>query len=46
MRHLLTLALIALLAAAGCQSNQAMSNGTMTNAKLCSDPKAQSEGFC
>jgi len=37
--------LIALLAA-DCQSNQAMKDGTMTSAKLCSDPKAQAEGFC
>ena len=44
MRRLLTVALMALFAAAGCQSNQAMKDGTMTSAKLCSDPKAQAEG--
>ena len=46
MRGILATTLALLLALAACQSNQASTDGTMTNPNLCDSDKAQDEGFC
>ena len=47
MKTYLLLAMFAVAAlAAGCQSNQATADGTMSNPNLCDFDKAQDEGFC
>ncbi len=47
MKTYLFLAMLAIVAlVSGCQSNQAVASGTMSNPNLCTDPKAQAEGFC
>jgi hypothetical protein len=47
MKTYLFLAMLASVAlVSGCQSNQAVANGTMSNPNLCDSDKAQDEGFC